>query len=304
MKWLKQGCIFPPPQNLAWMQSHAALPVVEPRGNGLQRVYFSGRDGQGRARIGFFDIDITRPHDIIAISEHPVIALGQPGSFDDNGMTVSWLVKHTGQHSLYYSGWNLGITVPFYFFAGVLVSNDNGTTFQRASRAPVLPRHPVDPYLTASPCILIEDDVWRMWYVSCTGWDMGNEQPRHYYHIKYAESADGIHWQREGRVCIDFTSDDEYAISRPCVVRDPDMYRMWYSYRGASYRIGYAESPDGLVWQRKDEEAGIDVSPGGWDSEMICYPYVFDHAGQRYMLYNGNGYGKTGIGLAILSRES
>jgi len=34
----------------------------------------------------------------------------------------------------------------------------------------------------------------------------------------------------------------------------------------------------------------------------ICYPYVFDHAGSRYMLYNGNGYGRTGFGIAILER--
>ena len=35
---------------------------------------------------------------------------------------------------------------------------------------------------------------------------------------------------------------------------------------------------------------------------MVCYPYVFDHAGNRYMLYNGNGYGRTGFGMAILER--
>jgi hypothetical protein len=78
---------------------------------------------------------------------------------------------------------------------------------------------------------------------------------------------------------------------------------MWYSYRGESYRIGYAESHDGIQWTRRDEEAGIEVSDGGWDSEMICYPCVFDHEGQRYMLYNGNGYGKTGIGLAVLEQK-
>jgi hypothetical protein len=49
-----------------------------------------------------------------------------------------------------------------------------------------------------------------------------------------------------------------------------------------------------------DAEVGIGVSADGWDSEMIEYPFVFDHAGSRYMLYNGNGYGKTGIGLAVL----
>ena len=37
-----------------------------------------------------------------------------------------------------------------------------------------------------------------------------------------------------------------------------------------------------------------------WDSEMICYPYVFEHKDDLYMLYNGNDYGKTGFGLAVL----
>ena len=77
---------------------------------------------------------------------------------------------------------------------------------------------------------------------------------------------------------------------------------MWYCSRGESYRIGYAESDDGIHWIRKDQDVGIDVSDSGWDSEMIEYPFVFDHEGDRYMLYNGNGYGKTGIGLAVLEQ--
>lgn len=141
-----------------------------------------------------------------------------------------------------------------------------------------------------------------MWYLSCTGWHMKNGKPEHRYHIKYAESQDGITWEREGTVSIDYANDDEYAISRPSVIRDNDCWRMWYSYRGDSYRIGYAESHDGHHWSRLDTEAGIDVSPAGWDSEMIEYPFVFDHKGHRYMLYNGNDYGKTGFGLAILEQ--
>ena len=43
----------------------------------------------------------------------------------------------------------------------------------------------------------------------------------------------------------------------------------------------------------------IDVSLVGWDSEMIEYPFVFEHKNKRYMLYNGNHYGKTGFGIAV-----
>jgi hypothetical protein len=130
---------------------------------------------------------------------------------------------------------------------------------------------------------------------------MREGKPEHKYHIKYAESRDGINWEREGLVAIDFANDQEYAISRPSVIHDSDRWRMWYSFRGQSYRIGYAESENGRQWKRLDAQVGINVSTAGWDSEMIEYPFVFDHKGQRYLLYNGNGYGKTGFGLAVLA---
>ena len=79
------------------------------------------------------------------------------------------------------------------------------------------------------------------------------------------------------------------------------------SYRGCgnilSYRIGYAESPDGFAWTRRDDEAGIDVSSKGWDSEMVCYACVFAYGAREYMLYNGNGYGATGFGMAVRKRR-
>jgi hypothetical protein len=76
---------------------------------------------------------------------------------------------------------------------------------------------------------------------------------------------------------------------------------MWFSYRsgtGQPYRIGYARSGDGKKWTLALPDTGIDVSAQGWDSEMIEYPFVLDHRDRRYMLYNGNGYGKTGFGIS------
>src|SRR5215210_6420915 len=255
-RWRKQGLIFSPERTSTWLHSHAALPVVDRIAEGY-RVYFSSRDERGRARVGFFE---TSPdfQKITRVSERPVIDLGPLGAFDDSGITTSWIVNHDGKKYHYYSGWSLGLTVPFYFFVGLAISEDGGETYRRVSPSPILERKVIDPYLTASPCVLIEDGRWRMWYVSGTGWEMKDDKPQHRYHIKYAESLDGIEWNRQGVVCIDYESAHEYAISRPCVVRDGDLYRMWYASRGESYRIGYAESTDGLTWTRRDRESGID----------------------------------------------
>jgi hypothetical protein len=213
------------------------------------------------------------------------------------------LVEEHGRKHLYYIGWSRGVTVPFYTFVGCAISEDGGRTFVRVSPAPILGRDRHDPFFTTSPWVIVEDGLWRMWYASGASWEASKYGPKHHYNIRYAESDEGITWRRTGRVCIDFAGEDEYAIARPCVVRVGEMYRMWYSYRGDAYRIGYAESADGLDWERKDAQAGIDVSAEGWDSEMIEYPCVFDQDGTWYMLYNGNGYGATGIGLAVLEAD-
>jgi hypothetical protein len=297
MKWAKQGLIFEPARQADWIGTHAALPVLLPLGR-HHRLYFSSRDAHGRSQIGFAELSLDRPGEILAIAPAPVLSPGSLGAFDDAGVTSSCLLNHGGILYLYYTGWSLGVTVPFYLSAGLAVSEDGGVNFRRTSRAPLLERTDGDPYLTASPWVIVDDGRWRMWYVSGTEWMETPEGPRHRYHIKYAESPDGREWERPDIVCIDYGSADEFAFGRPCVLRDGAKYRMWYSYRGPSYRIGYAVSGDGIVWARRDSENVLEVSETGWDSEMVTYPLVTGHGGHSYMLYNGNGYGRTGIGLA------
>ena len=45
---------------------------------------------------------------------------------------------------------------------------------------------------------------------------------------------------------------------------------------------------------------GIERAADGWDSAMMEYPFVYEHRGLKYMLYNGNGFGESGIGYAVL----
>jgi hypothetical protein len=281
------------------MQSHAAVPIAENIGDDYFKIYFSSRDKVNRSFTGYVVIDINYPNKIVDLSAEPVLSPGELGGFDDSGAMATWLTQQGDKKFLYYIGWNLGVTVPFRNSIGLAVSTHGGI-FKSYSSGPIVDRSAHEPHFCASCCVLPGDDVWRMWYLSCTGWCVRNGKPEHRYHIKYAESHDGINWQRDGVVAIDYSNDNEYAISRPSVIRDSDCWRMWYSFRGQSYRIGYAESKDGRRWNRLDALVGIDVSITGWDSEMIDYPFVFDHGGQRYMLYNGNGYGKTGFGLALM----
>lgn len=299
MRWIKKGRLVIPDGKLDWKITHAWVPFADYLCEDLYRIYFAGRNSQNLSQVGYVEIDINEPQKILTISEEPVLKLGSLGSFDDSAVLPSWIVDHKGKKYMYYIGWMQGKRVPYYASLGLAISSDGGRTFTKFSKGPLLERNDVDPYMTASACVRIEDGLWRMWYLTTIRWVIENEQPTPYYHIKYAESRDGINWKREGIVAIDFKYKGENRISRPCVIKEDNLYKMWYSYAVDEYRIGYAESYDGTTWKRKDEEVGIDVSESGWDSKMICYPFVFEHKGKKYMLYNGNDYGKTGIGYAV-----
>jgi len=309
IKWEKRDLIYSPNGNQDWNVSHAQLPTVDNGGDNLLRIYYGTRDSLNRTVTSYIAVEADNPQKIFYVHNKPVLGLGELGCFDDSGAMPSWIVTHDGVKYLYYIGWNTGGTVPYRNSIGVAVSEDNGQTFKRLYKGPIVDRTKSEPHFCATPCVIIENGIWRMWYLSCVKWEMFNGRAEPYYHIKYAESRDGINWDRAGKVCIDFKSSDEAGIVRPSVIRQDGMYRMWYSYRGVreyrtnkefSYRIGYAESSDGMSWTRKDDNVGMDVSETGWDSEMIAYPQVYDHKGMIYMVYNGNGFGSSGFGLAIL----
>ena len=300
MKWVKKGLIFKPEGQFDWVAHYAAVPIAMHLEGNIYRIYFGGRNKDNMTQPGYIEVDINEPSKILDLSPEPVLKLGAPGFFDDSALWCTCIMKNKGTHYMYYGGWMRGVSVPYYSSIGLAISEDGGKTFKRYSRAPIVDRNEIDPYIYGSPFVLVENDVWRMWYFSAIDFGVESNEPMNYYHIRYAESKDGINWAREGKVCIDFKYDGETRIARPCVIKEGKLYKMWYCYAIDSYRIGYAESEDGLNWERRDNEVGIDVSETGWDSEMITYPFVFDHKGRKYMLYNGNEYGQTGFGYAIL----
>ncbi len=297
MKWEKLSFCF---NSSAYLDGYdgAAVPQAVPISNELIRVYYSPRDNNNRSHIFCMDVNVSSLT-IEKMFMEPILSPGELGGFDDSGTMMSHIGYYDGRWMLYYIGWNLGQTVPFRNALGLAFSDD-GIHFRRAFAGPVLDRTKNEPQFCASNWI-IKENRFRNWYLSCVKWRINeNGKPEHCYHIKYAESDDGVNWERNGIVAIDFMNASEYAISRPCVIKGKKGYHMWFSHRGYRYRIGYAFSKDGYNWKRDDDSVGITISEDGFDDEMICYPAVFLLNNDYYMLFNGNGYGMTGFGIAKL----
>jgi hypothetical protein len=296
--WRRLGQIYVPRGERDFLVSHASVPYAEALDGGLHRIWFSPRDAQNRSHIAWLILDLQRPQQILDMAPAAALGVGPVGAFDDCGAMMSWLNLQGGRRRMYYIGWNTRGTVPFHVSIGMAEADANGTWARCAG--PVLDRSPADPWFCSNPCVLTDAGGWRMWYLSGLGWEDVDGRLSPSYHICDARSADGVSWQARGRVAVPLEG-DEFAIARPSVLRDAGGHLMWFSVRTRQrpYRLGAARSEDGLNWRREPQLADLSPAAAGWDSEMVAYPHVFEHSGQRWMLYCGNGFGRTGFGLAI-----
>ena len=311
-RWVKKGLIYKPSGNAWWARTHASVPTVDATDPKVWRIYFGTRDEMNRNRISYIDVEAGNPSNIVYQHDAPVLDLGRLGTFDDCGVMPSWILDHAGKKYLYYIGWTVRTTIPYHNSIGLAISTDGGRTFERFSEGPLFGETYLEPFFTGTSCVLVEKGIWKNWYLSCTGWTKVGGRPEPRYHIKYAESKDGIDWDRQGIVAIDYKSDSEAGIVRSSVLKDNDLYHMWYSYRGGvdyrtnpetSYRIGYAESKEWHLLDSHGRFCWHHGSADGWDSEMIEYPHVIQQGGTKYMFYNGNKFGHSGFGFAELANE-
>ena len=303
MVWKKHGVIFAADHHSEWMTTHAQVPTTLVTADHLA-VFFATRNTAGQSQIAKIDLDIHDPKKISALHVEPILNVGKPGTFDEDGVMPGSIVRVKDEIWLYYTGWNKKVSTPYHNAIGVAVSKDHGKTFTRLFDGPIIDRTMHEPFMAITPCVVRENNIFKMWYASGTSWVniAGKYEP--VYVIKYASSADGLTWQRSQQACI-IPRHEQEALCAPTVVMEDECYHMWFSYRDSvdyrnhhGYRIGYATSCDGMIWNRADAQAGIDVSESGWDAAMICYPNVFKHNNQLHLLYNGNGFGQSGFGYA------
>ena len=270
------------------------------------RIFVTMCDDQNVGRIGYVDVDPEAPHKVLGCSREPVLSPGEPGSFSDNGVLTSSLLKAGDKLYLYYSAYQKCVQVPYLVFSGVALSTDNGNSFTNLTRAPILDRVEGEIFMRSAPMVVQDGGGFRVWYTSDAhaGWVDANGHPRPCYDMKHIRVSSPTDWPRvRGETCIPVDGRDEHGIAKGAFWKEAGLYKTIFSVRSLTkgYRLGYAESEDGIRWMRKDEEAGIDVSDSGWDSKMIAFPERFEHRGRTWLFYCGNHYGVGGMGYAELA---
>lgn len=318
MKWTKLGLLFDPHQHrlpdgcAAFAQSPQALVFDD-----FVRIFFSTRrqeaNGQYLSYVSYVDVDRDM-RTVLRTSDRVVIPLGALGAFDEHGIFPMNVVRHGGDVWAFTCGWSRRVSVPVETAIGLVISRDQGRTFERVGPGPVMGPSPDEPFLVGDPFVIIDGGQWHMWYIFGTSWTpAGPEErgPARVYKIAHAESYDARAWRRDSRCIIADRLGDDECQALPTVFAFGGRWHMYFCYRYATdfranqargYRLGYAYSDDLRTWTRDDGAGGIDVSASGWDSEMQCYPHVFWCGEHAYMLYNGNAFGRSGFGVARLER--
>lgn len=304
MRWRKRGVIWRPDGSRWWARSHATCPTPLAMDDSRLRLYLQCRDERGIGRVGYVDVAADDPCRILGSSSEPCLEIGPPGTFDENGVLQTSVIRlPDGRLFMYYVGFELGTRTRYRLLTGLAVSEDGGERFRRLKNTPILERSDEELFFRGGPFVLQDRGQFRMWYVAGSAWTEIDGKPMPCYDLRYIESTDGIDWPASGRVVLPVVHPDEHGFGRPWVVRGPEGYQLFFSVRRrslAQYRLGYAESPDGLTWTRRDERLNLDVSPGSWDGEAIMYSAVVAAGGRTWLFYNGNNFGESGMGVAEL----
>lgn len=319
LKWKKLGKIFDPTQHklpnncLQFAQSPQALVF-----DNFVRIYFSTRsvdksNGKYLSHIAFVDMH-KNLQDIIRVSDKTIIPLGGLGCFDEHGIFPMSIVRYGDLVYGYTCGWNRRVSVSVDTAIGLAISRDDGLTFQRIGNGPVLSASPHEPCLVGDGFVKVIGGVFHMWYIFGLGWKQfsADEPPDRTYKIGHAISTDGVSWVKDEakQIIIDRIGIDE-SQALPTVIEFDGRFHMFFCFRQSydfrknvsrGYRIGHAYSDDLKNWTRDDENPLLKGTPGDWDSDMLCYPNVFESDGKVCLLYNGNEFGRYGFGLAVLEK--
>lgn len=304
MSWEKRGLVYCPAGEQDWALHSFMTPCPWQKDAQTIRLFGGMRDGDGISRIGWVDVDATDPQVIKGVSQQPVLDLGAPGMFDDNGVILGDVIEVSEDElRLYYVGFQLVAKAKFLAFTGVAISRDRGESFQRYQQTPILDRCPEGQFIGALHSIArLEDGSYRAWISRGRGWQDIDGRLYPQYDCWTLTSADGLHFDNGAAVPIIAPNDDEYRIGRPRATRLDDggwELRATSDTLSKQYESFRFTSLDGINFTRSAEVELPRGPAGEWDDQMTCYPaHHVTPSGDKFLFYNGNDMGRTGVGVA------
>ncbi len=296
--WIPQGFLIKPTKK-SWGKTHCMLPTPLKISKNKYRIFYATRNKNNQSCITFSEVEFNKKIKVINNISSISLSRGKLGCFDDNGVLPSSIIKKNNNFYMYYIGWQPRVTTRYSLIAGLSYSK-NGKKFKRIQNFPILKNNEKENIsILTAPFVLKVNSNYMMWYVSGIKW-INLDTPT--YDIKLSLSKDGKKWFQTKKSCIRLKK-GERAVARPFVQYNNKKFKMWYSYESkvGSYKIGYAESFDGIKWTRNDKIISFSKKEKS-ATAMREYSIVLNFKDETFLLYNGDNYGKQGILYAKLKK--
>jgi hypothetical protein len=283
-------------QKLHYASNPAAMAIRDSQ----VRIYFNSRDRQNRSNIYSIDLygEKLEP-DYSSISlQH---SHGTKDSYFSHGLSVGQIFSMNNEKSLSVMGWKNYVDKHWEGRIGYIPFDAQGNLTQLLPK-PWMDLDNQDSISLSYPAIYEDINSTVIWYGSTLTWDAGNGEMLHI--LKEARlSSDGR--VIKGDKKLPYVLGSAQAFSRPAVVQIDKDFLLAYSYRGntTKYRIGFMLLGNFNSASHLGGISAFLTSKNEWESEMVEYPSFFSFQDQLFMLYNGNAFGKTGIGIVRIELD-
>lgn len=305
MIWNKLGIIWNP-KNLKIENSisHAFIPTPFVLSEEIVRIYYTSLDSNNKGRTFFVDLNYKDNFKILNYSKKSILDLGGKGTFDEDGILATSVLEVNKKVYLFYVGFENVLNVRYKLFTGLAISEDMGETFKKYSTTPILDRTPGEQCFRCGPFVMHENNKFKMWYVGGSDWITDNTKvSKPVYDLKYIESENISEWPKKSKTVMKIDGKYEHGFGRPFILRHNKIYKLFYSIRNLGnfqYKLGYAESKNGINWERKDNIVGLNTSNSSFENRAVMYSSIINLNNNYYCFYNGNNFGENGIALAKL----
>ncbi len=273
----------------AWDDQYAFAPNVILDGGTYKMWYAASSVASPSRKIGY----ATSPEGLTwtKYGSAPLLSPGVAGSWDANGVSFPMVIKDGSTYKLWYTGMDAsGIGRVGY------ATSPDGITWTKSASNPVLNVGAAgtwDSTYVGMVGVVKVGTAFKLWYRG------GNETSGG---IGYATSPDGIAWTKSGTAAVlpNLGYDWDATPYHPSVIYDGKGYHMWYSgcdYGGSTCQEGYATSPDGAVWTRRQAVLPMGAS-GAFDDGAADHAQVLQVGSTLKMYYSGYHAGVYAIGMA------
>ena len=201
---------------------------------------------------------------------NPVFTAAGPGHWDVRIRERGWILRQGNLYHMWFTGYDG--TRPGKKMLGYAISTD-GLHWTRFPDNPIYSRHWVEDMMVVRH--------QGTFYMVAEGL---------HDRAQLLRSADGIHWQRLGRLDVRLRSGEpipEGPYGTPTLWHERGTWYLFYERRDRG--VWLAQSRDMKVWTNVQDEPVLVPGPAEHEAELIALNQIVKYRGRYYAYYHGRG---------------